>query len=253
MEKDKIIISAIKYANTYPLNYGLRESGIEKYATIEIDHPAECARKLATGEADIGLVPVAAIPAITGLTIISDYCIGTNSPVRTVLLVSNSELENIESINLDYRSRTSVALARILAARLWKKEFEWKETSPRFDFDNIPVNEGLVIIGDQCFELETKFRYNIDLATEWKKLTGLPFVFACWVSNKQLPEEFIQKFNEALHFGISNIDSAISKYGEISLMSVEILKSYLVHNIDYLLNKEKYKAMNIFFDYLKEI
>ncbi len=253
MVKNKIIISAIRYANSYPLNYGLRVSGIEEYATIEIDHPAECARRLTTGEADIGLVPVAAIPDITGSTIISDYCIGTNSPVRTVLLVSNRELKNIESINLDYRSGTSVALAKILAARLWKKEFEWKETSYGFDFENIPDNEGLVIIGDQCFELETKYRYTIDLATEWKKLTGLPFVFACWVSNRQLPEEFLHKFNKALHFGISNIDSAVKKYGEISPMSVEVLKSYLVHNIDYQLNKEKHKAMNIFFDYLKEI
>lgn len=253
MEKNKIRISAIRYANTYPLNYGLRESGIEEDAIIDIDHPAECARKLSTGEADIGLIPVAAIPAITGLTIISDYCISSNGPVRTVLLVSNSELNNIVSINLDYRSKTSVALARVLAARLWKKKFDWKETSPGFDFANIPDNEGLVIIGDQCFELETKYKFKTDLASEWKKLTGLPFVFACWVSNRQLPEEFIQKFNDALHFGISHIDNAIRKYGELSLMPAEILKSYLVHNIDYRLNQEKYKAMNIFFDYIKEI
>ena len=253
MEKDKIRISAIRYANTYPLNYGLRESGIEKYATIDIDHPAECARKLSTGETDIGLVPVAAIPTIPGLSIISDFCIGTNSPVRTVLLLSNSKLEEIKNVNLDYRSRTSVALAKILAAKLWNKEFGWKETSSEFNFTNIPDNEGLVIIGDQCFELETKFRYNVDLASEWKTLTGLPFVFACWVSNKQLPEEFLKRFNAALQFGISNIDSAIKRYGEMSLMSGEILKSYLVNNIDYSLNQDKLRAMNTFFDYLKEI
>ncbi len=253
MEKDKIRISAIKYANTYPFNYGLRESGIEEYATIDIDHPAECARKLATGETDIGLIPVAAIPAIPGLTVISNYCIGTNSPVRTVLLVSNCEFKNIERVNLDYRSRTSVALAKILSVRYWKKEFKWIETFPGFNFENIPDNEGLVIIGDQCFELENRYKYKIDLATEWRKLTGLPFVFACWVSNKELPEEFLKKFNDAMSFGINNIDSAIERYEETSLMSAEILKSYLVNNIDYRLNREKQKAISIFYDYLKEI
>jgi len=250
---NKLRISAIRYANTFPLNYGLRESGIEEFATIDIDHPAECALKLKRGEADIGLVPVAEIRNIPEAEIISNYCIGTNSPVRTVLLVSNSPLEKIQTIFLDYRSRSSVALTRVLAKEKWKREFSWKETDSEFNFEDIPVKAALVIIGDQCFDLEEKYTYKIDLASEWKELTGLPFVFACWVSNKKIDKDFLERFNKAMLYGIENIDKAIIKYEALSSMSAEVLRSYLTRNIDYLLGDDKRKAMNKFFEYLDRL
>lgn len=249
---DKLRISAIRYANTFPLNYGLRESGIEDLAFIDIDHPAECARKLKDGEADIGLVPVAEIANIKNARIISDYCIGTNSPVRTVLLVSNNPIEDIDIIYLDYRSRSSVALSRILASEYWKKGFSWEDTDENFNFSEIPNRSGLVIIGDQCFDLEEKYKFKLDLSTEWKKLTGLPFVFACWVSNKDLSDSFLNRFNKALKYGIDNIDKAILKYKAYSSMPADVLKSYLTVNIDYQLNHEKRKAMETFIAYLDQ-
>ncbi len=249
---DKLRISAIRYANTFPLNYGLRQSGIEEVATIEIDHPAECARKLKEGKADIGLVPVAEIVNIKDARIISDYCIGTNSPVRTVLMVSNTPLKQIDTIYLDYRSRSSVALARILAREYWKKEFVWKDTSEDFNFSDIPKGSGLVIIGDQCFDLEDEYKYRIDLSSEWKGLTGLPFVFACWVSNRKLDDKFIKRFNDALKFGIENIDDAILKYKSFSSMPTDILKKYLTINIDYRLDDKKKLAMETFIGYIEE-
>ena len=247
---EKIRISAIRYANTFPLNYGLRESGFDSEAVIDIDHPAQCAEKLRLGRADIGLVPVAEIRNIKGARIISDYCIGTNSPVRTVLLVSDSPLAEIGTIWLDYRSRSSVALARVLASEHWKQDFTWKQTYEDFDFGSVAKGEGLVIIGDQCFDLEERYRYRTDLASEWKDLTGLPFVFACWVSNMDPGKEFIRRFNSALEYGIKNIDMAIKKYSHLTTMPEDILKSYLTENIDYRLNSEKRLAMNTFFDYL---
>lgn len=250
---NKLRISAIRYANTFPLNYGLRESGIEEYATMGIDHPAECARKLRCGEADIGLVPIAEIRNIDNAEIISNYCIGTNSPVRTVLLVSNSPFEDIKSIFLDYRSRSSVALTRVLAREKWDRKFIWQETDSEFNFKKIPIRTGLVIIGDQCFDLEEEYKYKIDLASEWKEHTGLPFVFACWVANRKIDKDFLEKFNKAMLFGIENIDKAIIKYETLSSMPVSVLRTYLTENIDYLLNDDKRKAMSVFFEYLDKL
>jgi chorismate dehydratase len=250
---DKLKISAIRYANTFPLNYGLRQSGIEEFATIEIDHPADCARKLKEGKADIGLVPVAEIENIKNAKIISDFCIGTNSPVRTVLLVSNTPVEKINTIFMDYRSRSSVALARILAKKHWRKEFVWKETNDNFNFSAIPDESGLVIIGDQCFDLENQYMHRLDLSSEWKNLTGLPFVFACWVSNRELDPDFINRFNNALRFGINNIDDAIIRYKDFSSMPAEILKEYLTINIDYRLDDKKKLAMSTFIRYIEEV
>ena len=248
-----IRISAVRYANSYPLLYGLRESGIENEAIITIDHPSECAYKLSNRIADIGLVPVAVLPEITGAEVISDYCIGTNSPVRTVMLLSNDPFDNINRINLDYRSRSSVALARVLAARFWNKTFDWHLTDASFDFENVKKGEGVVIIGDQCFSLEGKYKYSTDLAVEWKRYTGLPFVFAVWASNRKIDPAFINRFNSALEYGINNIGKAVEKFGEVSTMPLDTLVSYLYNNIDFRLNNEKKLAMNTFINYLKDI
>ena len=188
---DKIRISAVKYANTYPFIYGLIESGFDKKVILETDHPSDCAAKLISGRVDIGLIPVAALPLVKDYHIISNYCIGANGNVRTVLLLSNSPFEKIRNIYLDYRSRSSVNLTKVLAKNSWKREFTWINTSVAFDFCNIDNNEAVVLIGDQCFEFESSFRYKIDLANAWKEFAGLPFVSACWTSNKQLDNGFI--------------------------------------------------------------
>src|SRR5512133_2854413 len=86
---NKIRISAVKYANTYPFIYGLKETGFEKKVILETDHPSECAAKLIDNRADVGLIPVAALPLLKEYHIISDYCIGANGDVKTVLLLSN--------------------------------------------------------------------------------------------------------------------------------------------------------------------
>jgi chorismate dehydratase len=250
---DKIRISAVKYANTYPFIWGLKESGFEKRVILEVDHPADCAAKLINGRADIGLIPVAALPLIKNYSIISDYCIGANGKVRTVMLLSNYRFEKIEKINLDYRSKSSVNLTKVLAKNMWKREFEWINTSEKFDFENIKGNEAVVLIGDQCFEFENRFRYKIDLAEEWKKQTGLPFVFACWTANRKLDPEFLKDFNAALKSGVDNIDKVARDFGKAGVIGEAELKDYLRYNIDYIFNSEKKKGMNLFLELLKNL
>lgn len=250
---NKIRISAVKYANTYPFIYGLTESGFEKRVILETDHPADCAEKLISGRVDIGLIPVAALPHLKEYYIISDYCIGANGDVRTVMLLSNCPFEEIETIYLDYRSRSSVILSKVLAKNSWKKEFRWINTSEGFDFKNIGLNEAVVLIGDQCFEYENSYRYKIDLAREWKEFSGLPFVFACWTANKKLDDEFIEEFDKALQFGVKNIDAVVEKFGETGTITGNVLKRYLTENIDYDFNNEKKKALKMFLELMSKL
>ena len=250
---DKIRISAVKYANTYPFIYGLTENGFDKDVILEMDHPADCAAKLINNTVDIGLIPVAALPSLKEYHIVSDYCIGANGNVRTVLLLSNCPFEDIRSIYLDYRSRSSVNLSKVLAKNSWKREYKWINTSKAFDFLNIGLNEAVVLIGDQCFEFENSFRYKIDLANEWKKFSGLPFVFACWTANKHLNNEFIAKFNNALKLGVNNIDAVVEKFGNKGTIKGKTLKTYLVENIDFNFNDEKKKALKLFLKLLEEL
>ncbi len=250
---DKIRISAVKYANTYPFIYGLLESGFEKRVVLETDHPADCAAKLISGRVDIGLIPVAALPLVKDHHIISDYCIGANGNVRTVMLLSNSPFEEIRNIYLDYRSLSSVNLTKVLAKNSWKRKFNWMNTSKAFDFLNISLNEAVVLIGDQCFEFENSFRYKIDLAMEWKKFSGLPFVFACWTSNKHLDNMFIKEFNQALRLGVNNIDAVADKFGQTGTITGEILRTYLIENIDFNFNDEKKTGLKLFLDLMSEL
>lgn len=249
----KIRISAVKYANTYPFIYGLYESGFYKKVILETDHPSDCAEKLLTGKADIGLVPVGVLPFLKKYNVISNYCIGSNGNVRTVQLLSNSPFDEIRRIYLDYRSRTSVNLIKVLAAYKWKKKFDWVNTSPSFDFSSIGHGEAVVLIGDQCFEFEQKFRYNTDLAYAWKCYTGMPFVFACWTAGSDPGESFISEFNDALRAGVENIDNVVKKFGDTGTIRHQDLKKYLTENIDYILNSEKQKAMDLFLELMGKL
>jgi len=247
---EKIRISAVKYANTYPFIWGLRESGFDQTVILETDHPAQCALKLISGKADIGLVPVAALPQIRNYQITSDYCIGADGKVRTVMLFSNCSFCDVKTIYLDHHSRSSVSLTRVLAKHMWNREFKWADTSDKFDFMHIGSNEAVVLIGDQCFEMASNYDFGIDLAEEWKKYTGLPFVFACWAANRKLEPEFISGFNSALKLGVENIPAVAAWFGREGIIAQEELQNYLINNIDYPLDDRKKEGMNLFLELL---
>jgi chorismate dehydratase len=249
----KIRISAVKYANTYPFIYGLQENHFEKKASIVTDHPSDCAAKLIDGRADIGLIPVAALPFVKGYEVISRYCIGANGKVKTVMLLSHCPFNEIEIINLDYRSRSSVNLSKVLAKNFWNRKFIWKNTYKEFDFINIGKNEAVLLIGDQCFEFEDRFSNKIDLAEEWKNFTGLPFVFACWASNRKIDKAFLDDFNCALGIGINNIDAVVKVFGRSGTIKGDDLRRYLTKNIDFILDEQKEKAMELFLELIKSV
>jgi chorismate dehydratase len=253
MHKGKIRISAVNFANTYPFIYGLINSGFDKKVILTTDHPAECAAKLADGAADVGLIPVAALPMLKEYHIITDYCLGAYGKVRTVMLFGNSPLEDIRLINLDYRSRSSVSLARILAKNVWKKQFVWRDTTALSDFTSLPADEALVLIGDLCFEYEKRFSFRIDLAEEWFNHTGLPFAFACWTSNRKLEESFINEFNEALKSGVENIRAVVEMFGNSSPIKGNDLYIYLTRNMNYDLNDDKREAIVLFLNMLSKV
>jgi chorismate dehydratase len=237
-----IKISAVSYLNTKPFLWGINKTGIiEKFGLeINTDLPSECARKLLNGEADIGLVPVAVLPDLKDYQIISDYCIGADGPVNTVMLYSQVPLNQIDKIYLDYQSRSSVTLVRVLAKEYWKIMPEFIPASQGFETQIKGRNAG-VVIGDRTFSMNGNFPFEWDLAAEWKKMTGLPFVFACWVANQKLPDDFIAAFNDALKMGLENISEVTA-----NLDDKEMLQEYFTRYISYNFDQEKKKALELF-------
>lgn len=211
---------------------------------LQKDIPSSCAQKLLNNEVDLGLVPVAIIPQLKNAQIISDYCIGAVGKVKSVLLVSDVPLEEIENIYLDYHSRTSVRLCQLLAEEYWKIRPTYLEAAPGFETDIEGQTAG-VIIGDRTFNLPKQFKYIYDLSEEWMKWQKLPFVFAAWVSNKKMEDSFIKDFNQVLADGINHIDEAIAKY-KLNLISPYAQADYLKNDISYSLDENKQKGLELF-------
>lgn len=246
----KVKVSAISYLNTLPFIYGIKHSAIQNEINLALDIPSDCAKKLLNGEVDLGLIPVAILPQLKEYHIISDYCIGANGKVDSVALYSDVPLEEIEHIYLDYHSRTSVTLVQLLANEHWQIKPNWLTADSDF-IDKIEGKSAGVIIGDRTFNLPKAYQYKYDLAEEWKKYTGLPFVFACWAANKELPASFISKFNDALKIGVNNIDAVVLDADQ-SIIPKAKLHNYLNENIDYRLDSDKQVALQKFIKYIKK-
>lgn len=201
-----IKISAISYLNTKPFIYGLFKSGLDREVDLSFDIPSVCAQKVITGEVDLGLIPVAKIPEVPGAQIISDYCIGTEGVVKTVSLYGTQPLMTWDTVYLDFHSRTSAALTQLLLRDYWQHKVRFKPAYPGF-IEDIGGATGGLVIGDRTIGLD--FDYQYDLGEAWKAHTGLPFVFAAWVSNKALPTAFVERFQAALALGLAGIDQLL--------------------------------------------
>jgi chorismate dehydratase len=245
---NRIRVGAVSYLNTRPLIYGVKRSSLlmEQIILTE-EYPSRIASRLLNDEIDIGLIPVAVIPLLKEHHIVTDYCIGSEYEVASVALFSDVPLDQVDTVLLDYQSRTSVNLAKVLLRHYWKKDVQFKEATEDFR-NHIKGTTAAVVIGDRALEQRKISAYTYDLATAWKALTGLPFVFAAWVSNKQLGEDFQDAFNRANGYGVKHLDEVLQevKYDQYDL------RKYYTKNISYQLTAEKRKGLALFLDYLKK-
>ena len=238
----KVKVSAVSYLNTAPFVYGLKHSPIAEYIDLSLDTPAVCAARLANKDADLGLVPVAVIPTLSNYHIISDYCIGASGKVRTVVLCSNSPIDEIQHVFLDNESRTSAMLSRVLMHKYWNINPVIEQINSQNDINKLSKNTGYVLIGDKVFKHAEGFNYVYDLADTWQLYMNLPFVFAAWTSVTELSNEFQTMFNDALAMGIKNISAAINERLNLPT-DAETAVTYLTENIDYKFDNNKKKAL----------
>ncbi len=244
---EKIKVGAVSYLNTKPLLYGFYGNE-ELMRRIELltDYPANVARKLMSGEIHVGLVPVAIIPELVQWTVVSDYCIGATGEVASVCLFSDVPMEQVKTVLLDYQSKTSVNLAKVLLKHYWKKDVVFKDATEDFR-DHIKGDTAGVVIGDRAFEQRLTSAYIYDLAEAWKDFTGLPFVFAAWVANRPLEDDFIKLFNQANSVGMTKLNeiAAAENYPAYDL------HKYYTQNMSYVLDDAKKEAIELFHCFLK--
>lgn len=228
----KIAVSAVSYTNTLPFLNGIRNSDVINRIDLSVDYPSECARKVIDNEVDMGIIPVAALTKLPKYHIIGDYCIGSDGAVDSVFIFSEKPITEIETLLLDKQSKTSNGLAQILLKHYWKKDVE---VLTEGDAD------AYVLIGDRTFGKKSKVPFAYDMGYYWKEMTGLPFAFAVWVSNKELPEDFKTAFNGALAKGVADPEAVIPG---LPLCDNFDYKKYLTESLDFHLTPEKRRAID---------
>jgi chorismate dehydratase len=241
-----IRLAAVSYLNTKPFIYGLYKSLPANAFDLRLAIPSECARLLKAGEADVVLTPVGALPDFDKAYVVSDYCIGSVGKVKTVCLYAERPLQQIRKVLLDFHSRTSVELIQILFREFWQQEVEFLPAQPGFE-SQIAGDTAALIIGDRTIGLEKQYPFVTDLGEAWTNWTGLPFVYASWISQKPMEPDFLEQFNEALQTGIAHLPELTKILPSIDGFD---LNAYFSDNISYELDQAKWNGLNLFLEKL---
>jgi chorismate dehydratase len=238
----KIKVGIVNYLNTKPLIYGLERPPINDRIELVPAYPAKLAEMLVKNEIDVGLIPVAVIPELPSFHIVSDYCIGAEGEIASVCLFSEVPMNEIKKVYLDYQSRSSVALLKWLMKEYWGINPEIVQAADESYRQEIKGTTAGLVIGDRALEQRRISTFIYDLGSEWRAITGLPFVFAAWVSMQPLPDEFIQLFNAANETGLHHIDEIVAE----NPFDVYDLKKYYTLHLSYHLDEKKKEGMNRF-------
>lgn len=241
-------MGAVNYRNTKPLLYGFEQGAMQDQMELITDYPAKIAQALLNEEIDIGLVPVAILNLMPEWHIVGGYGIGCDGPVASVCIFSEVPLEEVETLLLDYQSRTSVQLARVLLQDHWKLTPVLQPANEQF-IDQIKSTTAAVVIGDRALELRSKIPYVYDLGEAWKAYTGLPFLFAAWVSRRPMDAAFEQAFDAANQMGLNHLDTVLEANPYVPFD----LKQYYTQFIQFEVDAAKRSALELFLNKIKQL
>ena len=250
-------ISAISYLNTAPLMWDFEHGMTEDAFDISYTIPSQCAAELQNGKADIGIIPSAAYASIPGLSILPGVAIASKQAVRSILLVSAKPMADIRTVALDSSSLTSAALARVLFEKYWGGAREFSSVSPDLD-TMLSGNDAALLIGDPALQVDRSRYYTWDLAEEWIRLTGKPFVFAFWAvrdeaarhSSLDLPAIFQKSRDHGLE--LENLRRIAQEWSVKLGLPAEDLHAYLTLNIFYYLDESCLEGLRLFYRYAHE-
>ncbi|HEX8550401.1 MAG TPA: menaquinone biosynthesis protein [Abditibacteriaceae bacterium] len=229
-------LAAVSYRNALPLLFGL-----EAHCEIVRAVPSQLSPLLRAGACDAALLPVVGWFRGAGEEIVSDACIGATGDVRSVLLFHRGPVDALKNIALDSSSRTSVALLHIVLHDLYGVSPNLTVLSPDLK-EMLHQNDGALLIGDAALEARAHSEASgaeiLDLGEAWQRLTGLPFVFAAWITRRGLLTEETASLSATLasarNAGLQNLD-ALARAGETPTLSADELRRYFSDSIDYVI------------------
>jgi predicted solute-binding protein len=246
-------VAAVSYLNTLPLVWGMLHGDQQGIFDLEFCIPAECADRLGSGAADIGIVPVAELGRLS-LKTIPGAGIACEGPVRSILLVSTVPIDQIRTVAVDSSSRTSVMLLNVLLSRKYGIEAEFLPMAPDLP-SMLGKAEAALVIGDPALDLDpaTLPFYVLDLGEEWFEMTKLPMVFAVWASRKEVEaEQYAESFLQSYRFGQAHLEAIEAEASRERGYTPKLIREYLTRNIRFELGEREYRGLELFLQYAAE-
>ena len=256
----RLRLSAISYLNTAPLMWDFEHAAAGRNFDISYTLPSSCAADLESGKADIGIIPAAAYALIPDLRIVPDVAIASRRPVRSILLVSKVPVEKVRSVAIDTSSITSVILLKILFEKYFGGARSFAQKPPQID-EMLAQHDAALLIGDPALQIDRSQFVTLDLAEEWIRLTGKPFVFAFWaVRNEALKEvspslDLCEIFQQSRDHGLlpASLDQIVREWAPRLGFSESEVRQYLTENIHYFLDAACIEGLNLFYRYAAEL
>jgi len=247
-------ISAISYLNTAPLMWDFERGVAGQGFDISYTVPSQCAVELQQRSADIGIIPSAAFATVPGLAILPGVAIAATRAVRSILLVGKKPIEQINTIALDSSSLTSVALVRILFEKYWNIAPQFYSRPPELEA-MLAEHDAALLIGDPALKVDRTKYATWDLAEEWIRFTGKPFVFAFWaatqVAVEGAPMDLAAIFQQSRDHGLGPRNLAViaeTWSRKLGITTTEVLE-YLTRNIHYYLDEACIEGRQLFYRY----
>ena len=254
----RLRISAISYLNTAPLMWDFERGSpehAEAKANFDISYtiPSACARALAEGTADIGIIPAAAYATTTDLLIVPDVAIAARNEVRSILLVSKMPLDRAQTVALDTSSMTSVALTKILFAKWLGGARDYSGMAPDLDA-MLEACDAALLIGDPALQVDRGRFVTLDLAEEWHARTGKSFVFAFWAIRRAALEghdraAIAKVFKDSRDHGLAraHLETIAEEWAPRLGLTLESVRTYLARNIHYYLDPPCLEGLALFY------
>ena len=246
-------VSFIEFLNAVPLGWGFLEGRHAGILDVAFDVPSECARRLAAGEADVALIPVIECCRIPGLRVLPDICIASRQEVKSVFFVSKLPISRVSRLALDRSSRTSVALLKIILERFHgcgPIEYVVEDPDPE---KMLQRYDGALVIGNAAMRVSGSSHRVYDLAAEWFRFTGLPFVFAVWAVRPEVTlGNRLRLFYESRERGLRSMEDISRRYAGRLGLEVAEMRKYLL-NLNYVLDGSSRRGLATFLDLAREM
>lgn len=252
---NKLKIAASTYLNSAPLIYSFLQGSLKDSCYfLGNTAPARCADLLKENLVDVALIPVIEYQRINNICLIPDVSVSAKQAVRSVILVSKYPINKISTVALDISSRTSATLVKIILEKFYSIKPHYITSAPNLA-DMLKTSDSALLIGDPAITVKLNNYHVYDLAQEWRKFTGLPFVFALWAVNNHWSDNEIDKdyldvaklFIEAKKEGLNNLENIAKEYSHNLNISSESLLGYLTSNVNYDLDKENLAGLTHFY------